>query len=1392
MKKILAVLMAVGFLAGAALAVDVPSNAVATPDMDGNVTNGYQGYILSPDVNAVIGRSPRIKVTRTTDNVVVTTIKPAEVGGAPNGLALSPTGDHLYVATPGRLRIFAVTPPGTYAADKPGISLVTSISRGEMVTLRGVAVSPDGRFVYVADDNGRVHVISRVDASYSYLGNINVGLPNLGIAVSSDGTRLAFTSNYLSTSGRAYIYDVSEVTTDALGSPTRVARIDGLQYPSYVKYSNDGATLFVKVHDRAGEFADVRIYNTADYAEITNISIVGADEREVTNIWDGLAIAPNDQYIYLTHYRTSTSHAGDAARAVNSYAVSRGPDNEWGGGDDVVWNCANFLLTVDSAVISPSGMRLFFTYSLDSSGAGLPPYYTRNTGYVDAPYDPPSEETANEVPGAPRNLHVAPDADTATTLVWEAAVDDGKVAPLNYIIQYKRGAAGTWRDELGYTTSTSRNLMSEPDAFNLTHGPDYYFRVKAYDGTDAGGAWTDGLFGPWKQIIGPVRVGGPNHAPEEFHLKNPTNGAGVSTRPTLAWDPANDPDGDEVTYTVTYARDGMVATNISGIADTSFTFTAPLASNSLYTWYVTARDGILGEEGVTRSVETWGFWTSKTGDPTPMPMYIDDFEGAYVNDPGDIPNDVEAEDSYYTFGSITTARRQATAVESSAAMQLEYGAGEGKGFGGVLKKAKNISEYNLITFMVQSDNEVVLRVQLKDASGTYSSDDIIVSGYDGWQTKAVAIDEIAANRIDGSGSLARDEITEYQIAVVGSDASPNPVYIDLIQAANNTEPAAFNLISPINGATDQPAATEFDWSSARDSDIGDRVTYILTIDNDADFSSPVLTRGGIVLSRYTLSGDEQLADGTYYWMVTAIDRYGVTIDSTQTDWSFTVSGGIVTPSTWIDRFEGAEVDTATGYYAPFGPNPPSRTRQNTIADGDPGTYSMQALYSWTGGDAATNWGGGWGAALIAPLDIGTEALDRIQYRVRGDAALAETTYRIQITTAVGEVSFRGPTRTLPSSTEWVDAQALYTQMWNDVDDDGVIDVGEEIFADRADKTISGYAFVYDGRNSAPIVVNHYIDNIRATTSSVVIPADVPRNLMAAKEGDNAVLTWEPPTEGEPGSNYQIYRGTSPDTLAAYRDVASGTHTYTDTGAAATSDTNSYYYQITSVSGADESDPSNMAYVLKKTLIYNTPETELGNKNWISIPYDHGYTNILDIADDVNGNEIGTGGEPGTCTKITRWNPTTQMYESRTWVPALSRWLGDPIPVVDGEAFEIVISADTTIVLAGSNDVEFEFNLIYNLPESELGNKNWISIPYDHGYTNILDIADDSNGNEIGTGGAPGTTTKITRWNPTTQLYESRTWVPALTRWLGDPTPIVIGEGFEVVIDADTNFRPTTR
>jgi len=88
---------------------------------------------------------------------------------------------------------------------------------------------------------------------------------------------------------------------------------------------------------------------------------------------------------------------------------------------------------------------------------------------------------------------------------------------------------------------------------------------------------------------------------------------------------------------------------------------------------------------------------------------------------------------------------------------------------------------------------------------------------------------------------------------------------------DTTVPPAPNLLSPTNEASTSDTTPTFDWSDVTDAS---GVSYSLQIDDNADFSSPIISKEGLTESTYTLTKDEALSKGTYYWRVEAVDGAG--------------------------------------------------------------------------------------------------------------------------------------------------------------------------------------------------------------------------------------------------------------------------------------------------------------------------------------------------------------------------------------------------------------------------------------------------------------------------------------------------------------------------------------
>jgi hypothetical protein len=90
---------------------------------------------------------------------------------------------------------------------------------------------------------------------------------------------------------------------------------------------------------------------------------------------------------------------------------------------------------------------------------------------------------------------------------------------------------------------------------------------------------------------------------------------------------------------------------------------------------------------------------------------------------------------------------------------------------------------------------------------------------------------------------------------------------------DTTGPSAPALSNPADGSTQTSSSVSFTWSSSTDSAYGSGFkNYTLQVDDNSDFSSPVINHTGLT----SLSSTESLpSDGTYYWRVLAYDNLGM-------------------------------------------------------------------------------------------------------------------------------------------------------------------------------------------------------------------------------------------------------------------------------------------------------------------------------------------------------------------------------------------------------------------------------------------------------------------------------------------------------------------------------------
>ena len=237
--------------------IDTATNRVsATIPLSGGVAPG--GIAVAPDGTAVYVASTPFAVVDAATNTVAATIPfPECVAGGP--VVITPDGAAAYVASTqpqacnrqsgstSALPPFPPTTPAVVVIDTLSRTLRTLISLPAVGSPAGIAVSPNGRFVYVTvlpplrvesppadtvQGSGTIFVIDT--ASNTFSSSIQVGGVLSGIAISPDG-------------GSAYVADVQSSTIAILETATGMLRgtIAVSPEPTAITFSPDGSFALV-------------------------------------------------------------------------------------------------------------------------------------------------------------------------------------------------------------------------------------------------------------------------------------------------------------------------------------------------------------------------------------------------------------------------------------------------------------------------------------------------------------------------------------------------------------------------------------------------------------------------------------------------------------------------------------------------------------------------------------------------------------------------------------------------------------------------------------------------------------------------------------------------------------------------------------------------------------------------------------------------------------------------------------------------------------------------------------------------------------------------------------------------------------------------------------------
>lgn len=240
------------------------------------------------------------------------------VGASPVGVAVSPDGAHVYVAN------YSL---GTVSVIDTATNTVSTISvGGNPIEL---ALSPDGTRLYVTKPN--VNAVIVVDtASGTLVKTIAVGSKPYGVAVSPDGERV-YVANY----GGSGLGSVSQIDA-ATNMVTATITVE--KGPYGVAVTPDGERVYV-----TNAISDtVSVIGTATNTVLKTIAVGNQDA--------GVAVSPDGKHVYVSNEASSKVSVIDTATNTVSKTITVGRQPS-------------------AVAVSPDGTRVYITNDASNPGS---------------------------------------------------------------------------------------------------------------------------------------------------------------------------------------------------------------------------------------------------------------------------------------------------------------------------------------------------------------------------------------------------------------------------------------------------------------------------------------------------------------------------------------------------------------------------------------------------------------------------------------------------------------------------------------------------------------------------------------------------------------------------------------------------------------------------------------------------------------------------------------------------------------------------------------------------------------------------------------------------------------------------------------------------------------
>ncbi len=500
---------------------------------------------------------------------------------------------------------------------------------------------------------------------------------------------------------------------------------------------------------------------------------------------------------------------------------------------------------------------------------------------------------------------------SAVELSWQVANDNDPNDTVEYWV--------FWANDPGFTTGLDSAVVNQA-SYTLTGLMDdhtYFWKVRAQDN------YTGGTWSTQTRMFRVYMIG----FPDAFSLIGPLNGDTCWTGDTtLVWHETTDPDpDDDITYVIWWANDEAFIEGLDSTTTTDTTLSLEdLSDDTPYWWKVRAQDQ---NTAGTWSTQTFGFHVYIPESPVTFGLALPENEATVTTDtvtiywhpatdpdPGDVihydielamlpdfSHTQEASTSDTSFIITDFIQQMAGELDELEDDQTYYWRVFAEDRFGLNVGCTPITGY-AFTVHVPEPPEAFSLISPFDEDTCWTGDTTLVwhSSSDPDPGDVITYHIWIAN--DEQFTVGLDSMATADTTLELVDLPDDTPFWWKVRAQDmNTEgtwstetgmfevfipeaPAAFSLLSPLNGVTLEMTDVDLEWQESSDNDPDDDLEYVLYWSLSENFVTGV---DSITLTEteHTLAG---LSDDTqYWWKVRAQDHYTVGTWSTQT-WTFSV------------------------------------------------------------------------------------------------------------------------------------------------------------------------------------------------------------------------------------------------------------------------------------------------------------------------------------------------------------------------------------------------------------------------------------------------------------------------------------------------------------------------